>query len=182
MYDAELRVYVPDIYQESIYTIDYETLKKNGILLLSFDIDDTLNDSIDNKVRHFIRLDPTMLEEVKDQFGKLKKMGLTVTLLSNKKEEIVKSACEQLDAYFYVSEAKKPKTQGFERMLEEYKIDKSQMVHIGNSIRDDIAGGNRAGVITCLIRRNGFWMKVPIAMKPWLLTRCGNAVHSAIPV
>ena len=34
--------FIPDIYQKSIYTIDYKKLKKNGIKCLLFDLDNTI--------------------------------------------------------------------------------------------------------------------------------------------
>ena len=34
--------YVPDIYQKSIYTIDYDKLKARGIKCLLYDLDNTL--------------------------------------------------------------------------------------------------------------------------------------------
>ena len=43
--DDELMIYVPDVYQEDIYRIDYARLKENGIKLISFDIDDTIDDT-----------------------------------------------------------------------------------------------------------------------------------------
>ena len=48
--DDELMVYVPDVYQEDIYRIDYARLKENGVKLISFDIDDTIDDSFINKL------------------------------------------------------------------------------------------------------------------------------------
>ena len=33
---------IPDIYQKSIYSINYKKLKKNGIKCLLFDLDNTL--------------------------------------------------------------------------------------------------------------------------------------------
>lgn len=41
-----------------------------------------------------------------------------------------------------------------------YGVDKSQMAHVGNSMRADIAGGNKYGVTTCLVRRAGTSMKI----------------------
>ena len=32
-------LFIPDIYQQSIYTIDYKKLKRNGIKCLLFDLD-----------------------------------------------------------------------------------------------------------------------------------------------
>ena len=37
-----LEKFVPDIYQKSIYDINYDTLKKRGIKCLIFDLDNTL--------------------------------------------------------------------------------------------------------------------------------------------
>ncbi len=34
--------YIPDVYQKSIYTIDYSKLKEKGIKCLLFDLDNTL--------------------------------------------------------------------------------------------------------------------------------------------
>ena len=48
----------------------------------------------------------------------------------------------------------------FEVMQKKYGVKKEEMAHIGNSMRDDILGGNRFGITTCLVRRNGYVMKV----------------------
>lgn len=45
-------------------------------------------------------------------------------------------------------------------LMAEYGAEPSQMAHVGNSMRQDIAGGNRAGVTTCLVRRAGYSIKV----------------------
>ena len=65
--------FVPDIYKESIYTIDYKKLKQSGIKCLLFDLDNTL-------VSYRDKL-PT--KKVKDLFTKLKKMGFKVIIFSN---------------------------------------------------------------------------------------------------
>ena len=39
------------------------------------------------------------------------------------------------------------------------------MAHIGNSMRDGVLGGNRAGVTTCLVRRNGWAISIVKKMK-----------------
>ena len=35
-------IFIPDVYQKSIYTINYKKLKKNGIKCLLFDLDNTI--------------------------------------------------------------------------------------------------------------------------------------------
>ena len=49
--DERLKEFIPDVYQKDIYSIDYALLKEKGIKLISYDIDDTITDSIVNKIK-----------------------------------------------------------------------------------------------------------------------------------
>ena len=158
--DSDLMAYVPDVYQKNIYKNDYGKLKAKGITLISFDIDDTISDSIWNKVRaNAPLLKITMPDDAKELFSSLKDMGFTVTLLTNAHTNVAKEVCAELRADGYIARADKPETRNFEKMMETYHVEPSQMAHVGNSMRDDIAGGNRAGVTTCLVRRAGVSLK-----------------------
>lgn len=159
--DADLMIYVPDVYQKSIYKIDYGKLKAKGVKLISFDIDDTIDDSIWNKARGILSgVKVSMPKDAKELFRDLKSMGFTVTLLTNTSAGIAKDVCDDLHADGYFARADKPETRSFERMMAENDVTPSQVAHVGNSIRDDIVGGNRAGVTTCLVRRAGYSLKV----------------------
>lgn len=169
MTEDELRMFVPDVYQKDIFKINYMKLRQKGIKLLSFDVDDTLNDClVDNLKARTPFVDVSMPAKVKKKFQDLKEMGFIVILITNGGKAIGEGACKSLNADDYICMANKPETECFERALEKYKFDRTQMAHIGNSIRDDIVGGNRAGVTTCLVRRNGYAWKVAKAV--------GNAV------
>ena len=65
--------FVPDIYEKSIYTIDYKKLKKRGIKCLIFDLDNTIA--------------PTNLKKpnkkIKDLFEELKDMKFKIIIMSN---------------------------------------------------------------------------------------------------
>lgn len=161
--DDELMDYVPDVYQKDIYKIDYERLKKKGIKLISFDIDDTIDESLFNKLEANIPgLTVDMPDDAKKLMCRLKKMGFTVVLLTNAQKELAEGACKSLGLKDdeCIARARKPETGGFEKFASKYKLDKSQMAHVGNSMRADIAGGNRYGVTTCLIRRAGVAIKL----------------------
>lgn len=159
--NKELMVYVPDIYQHDIYSIDYERLKDNGIKLITFDIDDTIEDSIYNKLRGIVlKTTVTMPEEAKFLFRYLKQLGFKVALLTNTREKIAKDVCKDLDADGYIAKAKKPEDINFINMMNKFNVTAKEMAHVGNSMRDDIVGGNRAGVTTCLVRRNGVTIKI----------------------
>ena len=70
-------VYVPDVYQKSIFTIDYERLWKAGIRLLTFDVDDTI-----------VPLEHHSVDKMTVAlFEKLKMMGFTIYLISNNHSE-----------------------------------------------------------------------------------------------
>ena len=159
--EADLMAFVPDVYQKSIYKIDYGRLKEKDIKLISFDIDDTISDSIWNKARGALPgVKVTMPKDAKNLFRDLKSMGFTVTLLTNTTAAIAEDVCEGLQADGYIARADKPETRNFERMMEIYHVEPMQMAHVGNNIRQDVAGGNRAGVTTCLVRRAGFSLKI----------------------
>lgn len=180
--DDDLLIFVPDVYQKSIYKIDYGKLKESGIKLISFDIDDTITDSAWNKARGsipFVKV--TMPDDAKELFQNLKSMGFTVTLLTNTKAGIAKDVCEELQADGYIARASKPETRNFEKMMEIYHVVPSQMAHVGNSMRDDIVGGNRAGVTTCLVRRAGVSLKVAkFAMKTAGLRTKGHLIREKL--
>ena len=68
-----LEKFVPDVYQKSIYDIDYKKLKKIGIKCLIFDLDNTIAPVTIFK--------PT--KKVRDLFEELKETGFKVLIVSN---------------------------------------------------------------------------------------------------
>lgn len=165
MSEDDLRLFVPDVFQKDIYDISYERLKEKGIKLLSYDIDDTIDDVLMNNIQARTPLKFTMPKEAKELVEKLHSMGFIVVLITNAIPEIALGAHSQLGTDDYIARAEKPETISFEKILGKYNLDKSQMAHIGNSMRDDVCGGNRAGVTTCLVRRNGWSMGLAKKMK-----------------
>lgn len=133
--------YIPDIYQESIYSIDYDKLKSHGVKLISFDIDETIAGDND---RYPPKTAVTLFED-------LRKMGFKIMLLTNTNPKRAKLFGDLLGVK-YVAEAKKPLTENFNKILKQHNLKPKQMVHVGNSQFDDVAGGNSTGVITCLIK------------------------------
>lgn len=159
--DDELLTYVPDVYQEDIYRIDYAKLKEHGIKLISFDIDDTIDDNFINKLEaNAPMLTVTMPDKARELVRGLRAMGFTVVLLTNAQQELAEGACKDLGADYCVARARKPETSGFETIAGNYGVDCSQIAHVGNSMRADVAGGNKYGVTTCLVRRAGTSMKL----------------------
>jgi predicted HAD superfamily phosphohydrolase YqeG len=160
--NEKLNTYIPDVYQKSIYEIDYDKLKNAGIKLLSFDIDDTIDDVLINNLQARLPfLSFTVPEDAKVLFQKLKEKNFIVALVTNGKYPLAKGAFEALGTVdCYIAEAEKPGTRSFEALAEKYQLQPSEMAHIGNNMRDDVAGGNKFGATTCLVRRAGTAMKL----------------------
>ena len=155
-------VYVPDVYQKSIFTVDYERLWKAGIRLLTFDVDDTIvpleHHSVDKAT---IAL-----------FEKLKMMGFTIYLISNNhSEHRIQSISKRLGVPA-ISAAGKPRTDSLQQILDAYyqlygeTIIPRQMMHTGNSILSDVASGNVFGATTCLVRNIGKLGRVIRIVRP----------------
>lgn len=143
-------MYVPDVYQESIFNIDYDRLKNAGVKLISFDIDDTL-EPIENS-------EPS--EETANLFEKLKLNGFELYIVSNANFDRVSLFSEKLGVEG-VARAEKPYTTGFTKVQNMYfektgsRINPNEMAHIGNSITKDVVSGNKYGIVTCLVRDMG---------------------------
>lgn len=133
--------YVPDVYQPDIFAIDYKRLQKGGIKLLSFDIDETIASKQKTKPS---KRTITLFENLKTEFE--------IVLLTNNSDKRGADFAEALGVEMYIAKAKKPRTVRFQEIQDHYGTDKDQMAHIGNSIMNDVAGGNAFGIMTCLVR------------------------------
>jgi HAD superfamily phosphatase (TIGR01668 family) len=102
--------YLPDIYQETIYDINYKNLKEHGIKCLLFDLDNTIA-PFNEKV---------LKAEVKELFYQLKQLGFKIIIYSNSPKIRVKQFGQQLNVDIY-SGARKPSTKGFNKILAKYK-------------------------------------------------------------
>lgn len=141
------KTYVPDVYQKSIFDIDYERLKNYGIKLISFDIDDT--------IVPIEKHEPT--KAAITLFEKLKLMGFELVLVSNANDDRVQRFGTILSVKC-ISRATKPHIDSFETIRQVYietqgtMLTPNEMAHVGNSMIKDIAAGNTYGVTTCLVR------------------------------
>lgn len=179
----EMSVFIPNVYQKKIEDIDYAKLKEKGIRLISFDIDDTIGDVLKHNLMNRIPyVKVTMPEYAKELFKKLRDMGFIVVLLTNAPEGIAKGANESLKADGYIARADKPRADAFEVLRDRYGMNGfEEMAHVGNSMRDDIVGGNKAGVTTCLIRRRGISLKIGKMIKGfWGQKTAGHIIREKL--
>jgi len=134
-----LKKLIPNIYNKSIYTIDYNKLKKDNISCLLYDLDNTCL-PYPEKV-------PT--KELTELFAKLKKMGFRVIIFSN----TTPRRLEQLTSLNIEVHglSKKPFKKGFLDIINTYKYKKEEICIIGDQLFTDILGGNKVGIKTILV-------------------------------
>lgn len=132
-------IFVPDIYQKSIYTINYKKLKKNGIKCLLFDLNNTIAsyevDYPDNKLREL--------------FFELEK-DFKVIILSNSSKNRVRPFKEKLNVDSSFS-SKKPFKKKYKKIMNLYGFKDTEIAVIGDELLTDICGGNRMNFTTILV-------------------------------
>ncbi|MBR3524006.1 MAG: YqeG family HAD IIIA-type phosphatase [Bacilli bacterium] len=136
--------FVPDIYQKSIYTINYDSLILRGVKCLLFDLDNTLVPITDKKPD----------QKIKDLFVELKDKGFKIIIFSNSSKKRLKPFKEELGVDC-CARACKPSPKKFVKVMSIYNFEFSEVAIIGDSIMDDIRGGNRVGITTILINQIG---------------------------
>ncbi len=135
-----MNYFYPDIYAQSIYTINYDKLLERGIKCLLFDLDNTCVPYTDKK--------PT--KKLKEHFDKLKDMGFKVIIFSNSP----KDRLEPFKKYLNVdccAKAGKPRKNKFLKVLKLYNLNLPDVAIIGDQLVTDIYGGNKVGITTILV-------------------------------
>ena len=134
------RLLYPFEYVESVFTIDFEKLRKLGYKGLIFDIDNTL-------VCH----GGDSNEKVDDFFSYLHERGFQTLLLSNNSEERVLRFLKNIDS-LYIADAKKPLRKNYIKAVKKMGLEKEEVLFIGDQVFTDTFGANRSGIACVLVR------------------------------
>ena len=132
--------FIPDSYQKSIYHINYDKLKEDGIKCLLFDLDNTcvpFKDKEPNK-------------KLIDLFNDLKDMDFKVVIFSNATKKRILPFKNGLGVDCS-AKSKKPNTKKLLSVLKTlgYTLDNTAI--IGDQLYTDILCGNRVGIKTILV-------------------------------
>ena len=136
-----LDLFIPDIYAQSVYTINYKKLKKIGIKCLLFDLDNTL--------APYNVSEPSI--SVKELFARLE-CDFKVIIISNSGKNRLRPFKEKLNVDVAFS-SKKPLKGKYKKILELYKYNINEIAAIGDQLMTDILGANRMGFTSILINR-----------------------------
>lgn len=132
--------FVPDIYAKSIYTINYEKLKKNGIKCLLIDLDNTIAP---------VTVD-TPDKAIKDLLNEIQAMGFKLVILSNSSKKRIRPFKEMLNIDSAFS-SKKPLSKKYYKIMKLYHFKDTEIAAIGDQLLTDILGANRVGITSILV-------------------------------
>lgn len=132
--------YMPDIYQKSIYYINYDKLYKKGIRCILFDLDNTITPAHVKK--------PT--KRLKKLFDELKDKGFKVVIVSNSP----KYRIEPFKNYLNVDACAfslKPSKNKYTRIMEKFKYKSTELAAVGDQLLTDIKGANKLDITSILV-------------------------------
>lgn len=135
-----LKIFLPDQYVKSVYSIKPENLIEKGIKGIIIDLDNTL----------VAWNEPHADENVYTWFKEMEESGLEITIISNNNKSRVELFSKPLKRP-YVYHAKKPLKGAFIRATKQMGFDRDEVVVIGDQLLTDVLGGNRAGLKTILV-------------------------------
>jgi len=154
-------IFRPDIYKRSIYDINYEELKKQGIKCILFDLDNTLA-SLDVEIPD---------RKLLDFFLYLDDLGIKAIILSNASKKRVtpfKEKCN-VDSSF---KSNKPWKRKYLKILKMYPYKDIEIACVGDQLLTDIFGANRLGFTSILVN--------PISDKERISTKINRFIEKFI--
>lgn len=135
-----MNYFYPDAYQKSIYTINYDKLKENGIKCLLFDLDNTCVPYVDRSPNR----------KLKNLFDELQDIGFRVIIFSNSPKARLEPFKRELKVDC-CAKAGKPRKNKFLKVIKMYNLDLSEVAIVGDQLVTDIYGGNKVGIMTILV-------------------------------
>lgn len=130
----------PKIWVDTIFKIDLDNLKRQGIKGILFDIDNTL----------VAYSTPQPDEKIINWISKIKENGFKVGLFSNANKKRVELFNKKL-GIFSLAKGQKPFKIGFNKIAKEMELKPNEIAMVGDQIFTDIYGGNRFGAYTIMV-------------------------------
>ena len=131
--------FVPDMYYENVFVIDYKKLKKIGIKCLLFDLDNTICSYEQNEPD----------KKIKELFYELGK-DFKLIIISNNKKDRVRPFKEKLNVDSSYS-SMKPMKKKYIKIMNLYGFKDQEIACIGDQLITDIYGANRLGLTSILV-------------------------------
>ena len=131
--------YIPDIYQKSVYSINYDSLVKRGIKCILFDLDNTLIPINSKDLNKNVQ---ELIDNLKSKFN--------IIIFTNDSEKRIKPFIEQLkvDGYYNVE---KEFNEKIDKLLVNYNISINELALVSDKLLTMIYLGNISGITTILV-------------------------------
>lgn len=159
-----LKKFLPNEHVKSVFNITPEKLKSHGIKGIITDLDNTL-----------VEWDrPNATPELVEWFQSMKQAGIIITIISNNDEQRVRDFSDPVGIPF-IYKARKPMGRAFRKALTDMRLNKEEVVVIGDQILTDVFGGNRSGLHTILVipvaQTDGFFTRFNRKMERYILNK-----------
>lgn len=132
--------FIPDMYQKSIYHIDYDKLREDGIKCLLFDLDNTCVPFKDKEPN----------TKLMNLFETLKDMDFKVIIFSNATKKRLLPFKNGLNVDCSAS-SRKPNSKKLLKVIKMFNYCLSDVAIIGDQLYTDILVGNKVGIKTILV-------------------------------
>lgn len=156
-----MKYFVPDIYQKSVFAINYNKLWKSGIKCLIFDLDNTLasiKEDLPNK-------------KVKELFVELNEIGFKIIIMSNSGKERVEPFKDHLNVDA-ACKSFKPLKNKYRKILKTYGLKDIEIAAVGDQLLTDIFGANRMGFTSILVN--------PLSEEDFKATRINRIIEKKL--
>ncbi len=132
--------FIPDLYQKSIFDIDYKSLISRGIKCILFDLDNTIAPLQMKKPDDALR----------ELFADIESLGIKVIIMSNSNKERVRPFKEKLnvDSSFH---SHKPFKKKYKKIMNIYKFNSFEIACVGDQLLTDILGANKMNFLSILV-------------------------------
>lgn len=131
---------VPQKYYESVLDISYDTLKKQGINTLFFDLDNTV-----------MSYDQVFIETPLVNLLKSLEKDFKLVIVSNSGYHRVSKACIP-HQFKFLHSARKPLKKGFNKALKMIDGTSETSAFIGDQLMTDVLGSNKVGMYSILVK------------------------------
>lgn len=148
-------MFKPDIYAKDVFSINYDKLQSNGVKLLCFDLDNTLDvpDSITTEIRKDINELLDLLE-----------INFEVMIISNNNIKGRVASFADKRGMHYIESAKKPFTKNYRSDHKISSFSNHEIAFIGDKIVTDIVGAKRYNsygiLVDPLYPKNKHWYSI----------------------
>lgn len=146
-------IFYPDEYYDSTYSINFESLYKQGYRGVIFDIDNTL-------VPHGAPADERSIA----LFERLKAIGFDAVLLSNNKEARVAMFNEPIGVHM-IWKANKPSPVKYREAMALMGTDEGSTIFVGDQLFTDVWGAKNANIRSFLVKPMNPQEEIQIVLK-----------------